>query len=811
MKKLFAIYLCILAYLTGVAQYQYTPWTPDQGPLNFMTLDVQNHQYIRLTYNEAYGQCNNYENTLVTTNQNNNNSSNTHHKLITTNGSDNCRCYYLDGVAPPTTPIRENFFPTSDIITKPNGDQVDTVIRLGCHDRNSDVCTSNSQIEYWFYPQVNESTLLVCFSFAEEDASHEADYNPHFYIEVLDGDNNSLIQSGYYPTEATAYTDNEQNCSRWPYSRFLAIPSGTDASSGGPFPPCTSLPGDHETGVNQYNFKTYYWAHQDATPTTFPFRICPSNAPGNSSDLNIKWFEYKPIAFNLKQLAKQNVDINGNFIPNKSVKLRIRSRTCCAFYHWAYALFYARMIPGTIQVNACGAEPISLSVPQGFLEDTYEWHFGFDSADAVVRPEFEINETPGVTPLGPYEILIDRDVLQNTPNPVTGQPGKLWPYYCCKMRSYTGVPFFYAAEIKSYFLEPDFKFKQLFDNCDLRAKLIDASRIFTVTPPGPGQTENDTTYESKTIHIQWFVKNYQTSQPNNDRYDSIPYRYGDTSFTYVFNYPYIDTLTGEAFVKIIIKDSLQKCEKEIEKSIQLDLNALQKPSTHDTLVTCREKLPYVFDRANLLNDAPVWNPQQDTTTFDTVWYKKKACNGCDSGVIVTLIVRDPKVEITTDPDFCEMFSTNLTAKCIRPGTNNEEETVLQYKWGDGETSPSITVDKPGRYSVEIINKDSCIATGNITIPACVPFMNLPNTFSPGTQDGVNDYFYIPQSSLIEELEFTVFNRNGIVVYHTTNKNFEWNGTENGRLYVGATYNYILRIKPYGSGWLDPIKRSITIF
>ena len=76
-------------------------------------------------------------------------------------------------------------------------------------------------------------------------------------------------------------------------------------------------------------------------------------------------------------------------------------------------------------------------------------------------------------------------------------------------------------------------------------------------------------------------------------------------------------------------------------------------------------------------------------------------------------------------------------------------------------------------------------------------------------DGINDYFSIPQKSLIQELEFTVYNRYGEVVYHTTNKDFEWNGSVNGKFFVGATYTYILRIVDY-EGVASNHKGSITI-
>ena len=363
------------------------------------------------------------------------------------------------------------------------------------------------------------------------------------------------------------------------------------------------------------------------------------------------------------------------------------------------------------------------------------------------------------------------------------------------MRSYTGVPFVYEAHIKAYYLEPNFTFKQKFENCELRAQLIDSSLIYTKTPPTSAGGNWGVDYQ-QTHHIQWFVKNYQTSQPGNDRYDSIPNRYGDTNFTYVFRYPYIDTLTGEAFIQIVIQDSLQKCIKDTIKRIQLDLKAIRDTLTKDTVYTCEEKLPYVFDRA-YFGTTHTWSTEGTRrVTYDTL-----AWNGCDSIVDVTLYVRKPKVDITSDPDYCEAFTTNLTAECA--------DTVLQYLWDNGETAQSTTVTAPGTYTVEIMNQDSCMATGSIVIPACKPFLNLPNSISPSNQNGVNDYFFIPQSNLIKELEFTVFNRHGVMIYHTTNKDFEWNGTENGKLFIGATYNYILRIVDY-EGVASIHKGSITI-
>ena len=750
MKKIFALSICVLALLTVTAQ-TYAPWTPSQGPLNFMTLDYQNNPYVRLTTNHGSGQDNYESYTGIYTNGNR-----VSHKLITTASSDPCRCFQVG-----SSYQHESYLLPS--WTGVPGEHQDTVIMIGCNDCSNgcDVCTGNSQIEYWFYPQVDESTLLVYFSFAEEDVSyHEASYNPRFYIEVLDGQTGNLINGGYYPTEASNGTENEVPNTNWPYNRFLAVPSGSNSSQ------------DHHVWSNTLMLNTYYWAYPQATPTTFPYRQCPSNQTSGHSDYTVAWFEAKPIAFDLSSYAEQN----------KSVKLRIRVRACGAQYHWAYALFAAKMIPGAIKVDACGLEPIHLSVPWGFLENTYEWHYGFNATDANNR-YFDLDDPPiGITSDGNYDIYIDRDLLLSQPN------GRLWPYYRCEMKSYTGVPFIYEADIMSYFLEPDFTFQQKFDNCDLSAVLIDSSVIYTVTPPTSATADWDTNYQNTQL-IQWQVKNLMTNN-----FTTI--FENNTTPTYTFNYPYIDTLTGEAIIKITIQDSLQKCIMDTVKSIFLDLSAIRDTLTKDTVYTCEEKLPFIFDQA-YFGDTQTWS----TEGTRRVLYQSMAWNGCDSLVDVTLIIRKPKVEISFDLDYCDAFSTTLTADC------NDE--VAQYKWSTGETTPSITINAPGTYTVDIINFEGCAATNSINIPACKPFLNLPNSITPSNMDGLNDYFSIPQKSLIQELEFTVYNRYGEVVYHTTNKDFEWNGSENGQFFVGATYTYILRIVDY-EGVSSNHKGSITV-
>lgn len=90
-----------------------------------------------------------------------------------------------------------------------------------------------------------------------------------------------------------------------------------------------------------------------------------------------------------------------------------------------------------------------------------------------------------------------------------------------------------------------------------------------------------------------------------------------------------------------------------------------------------------------------------------------------------------------------------------------------------------------------------------TIPIFIPksIAITPNS------DGINDYFSIPQNDLIKNLELMIFNRSGAMVYHTTNKDFEWNGAVNGKVFPNAIYIFRLYIE-FNENAADTPKRKV---
>ncbi len=63
------------------------------------------------------------------------------------------------------------------------------------------------------------------------------------------------------------------------------------------------------------------------------------------------------------------------------------------------------------------------------------------------------------------------------------------------------------------------------------------------------------------------------------------------------------------------------------------------------------------------------------------------------------------LEITGDTSFCEGQNTILSAA----------DTYSTYEWSNGETTPSITIDTPGEYSLTVTNDDDCVVADTVMV------------------------------------------------------------------------------------------------
>jgi gliding motility-associated-like protein len=156
-----------------------------------------------------------------------------------------------------------------------------------------------------------------------------------------------------------------------------------------------------------------------------------------------------------------------------------------------------------------------------------------------------------------------------------------------------------------------------------------------------------------------------------------------------------------------------------------------------------------------------------------------ALSGCDSVVCMVLHVPEVKVEIVPSTfDFCDDHHLTLTA--VSPQT--------EFRWNTGEQESVITVSNSGTYSVTAF-AGGCTATDHYTIEPCSDFVVFPNAITPGNGDGLNDYFYLPNTSDVNKLSIFIYDRYGKLVFSSHDKHFQWDGRNQGKLLQGV-YSYV---------------------
>ena len=161
-----------------------------------------------------------------------------------------------------------------------------------------------------------------------------------------------------------------------------------------------------------------------------------------------------------------------------------------------------------------------------------------------------------------------------------------------------------------------------------------------------------------------------------------------------------------------------------------------------------------------------------------------AANGCDSVVTLHLTILKPNINILSDNSlFCETHEMALRV----------ESDYEQFEWNTGDLDESIVATEPGTYSVIGRNK-FCSSMAQYTIPHCDFSVYIPNTITPGTPDGLNDFLSLSDhvKSEIQTFEIIIYDRWGGIVFASVDKDFQWDGRVRGQLVQNRIYNYIIK-------------------
>ncbi len=152
-------------------------------------------------------------------------------------------------------------------------------------------------------------------------------------------------------------------------------------------------------------------------------------------------------------------------------------------------------------------------------------------------------------------------------------------------------------------------------------------------------------------------------------------------------------------------------------------------------------------------------------------------------MVINNFIQPPFIEIgPRDTILCEGNLLSLPLGISARGTS--------YTWSTGATTPQLDVTQSGKYYVTLHNDcgshaDTLVAT----FRDCTTW--LPDAFSPDG-NGLNDIlrFRFKYPEKISGFSFSIYNRQGNRVYHSTDPQAGWDGTYNDQPQPLSVYYYI---------------------
>lgn len=214
---------------------------------------------------------------------------------------------------------------------------------------------------------------------------------------------------------------------------------------------------------------------------------------------------------------------------------------------------------------------------------------------------------------------------------------------------------------------------------------------------------------------------------------------------------------------------------------------------------CKDKLPVRFQvNPDYLHYQ--WN-NGDTTNF------KQATQSGLYSITVNDVCGEQygNMRVTIQDTIPDFIILSDLPNNIEPNLCNAENYYIHlypsvqlpnYNWNTGENYGTITVEKPGTYT--LISQNEC---GNkkaeIKISACEPQIFVPNAFSPNN-DNINDFLTWYSQYPLQNQTMKIYDRWGELIYQTTEQTRGWNGIFNNQECRADLYIYTLEYEVEGN-------------
>lgn len=143
----------------------------------------------------------------------------------------------------------------------------------------------------------------------------------------------------------------------------------------------------------------------------------------------------------------------------------------------------------------------------------------------------------------------------------------------------------------------------------------------------------------------------------------------------------------------------------------------------------------------------------------------QGCSGIDSIIIINILPK-PKNFLKPIDSICQYDKLQLMP----------ENNYSTYLWSNGATGSSIIISEPGRYILNVQDKNACNGSDTTDVygKICRTGIFIPNAFTPNG-DGKNDIFKAIIFGKILQFKLDIYNRWGQLVFSTTDPKKGWDG------------------------------------
>jgi gliding motility-associated-like protein len=166
-----------------------------------------------------------------------------------------------------------------------------------------------------------------------------------------------------------------------------------------------------------------------------------------------------------------------------------------------------------------------------------------------------------------------------------------------------------------------------------------------------------------------------------------------------------------------------------------------------------------------------------TTHYAVIVNNSNHCGSATDEVIVTV-----KPAVSTP-----VFENTYREHCFDSGPLTIGASWgNSYLWTTGDTTQFISIHQEGTYHMTMLTNFNCPVSSQIFVKEiCIPKLFVPDAFSPNS-DGLHDALEI-FGKYFKNFEIKIFNRWGEIIFISTDRNIQWDGTYRGEDMPIGTY------------------------